>query len=138
MKRLLLLLLPAVAACAPERYSGLLPESPLVERDPHPELQWEAVESALGPTVHAENVCYDLRIYRNDTLVYSRDGLAAPRHRVESGLRPGGWFGWTVRARFSVASRERETQWTRRAGGRARLPPGSAAASRSLIPLEVW
>jgi hypothetical protein len=64
----------------------------------------------------ATNVRYDLRVWRavgqhRGDLVYAREGLLAPWHRIEEPLQPITPYVWSVRARFDVNGETRATEW---------------------------
>ena len=100
-----------------------------------PTLEWEAFpRESAGPRGREQigNVTYDLRIWRslpaddpNEAvvvdLVYAREGLEAPRHRLEEPLLPATQYVWTIRARYELNGMPRATQWSGRAP-QARLP----------------
>jgi hypothetical protein len=100
-----------------------------------PTLEWETFPRQSDAPLGREritDVTYDLRIWlslRADDpssvvlvdLVYSREGLTTPRHRLEEPLLPRAEYVWTVRARYELDGMPRSTPW----GGRepqARLP----------------
>ena len=100
-----------------------------------PELEWEAFPRASDPPTlrqRVTDVTYDLRVWRalpSDQpntlvlvdLVYSRDGLTAPGHRLEQPLLPSTNHVWTVRARYRTDGMPRATEWSG-LGPQARLP----------------
>ena len=60
---------------------------------------------------------YDLRIWSvvdgaPGELVYERVGLAQPRHRVETPLKAGSTYFWSVRLRYVKDGRTRVTRWS--------------------------
>ena len=64
-----------------------------------------------------KNVCYDLilALERNSVpyeVVYRREGLPTPEHKVEIKLRSKTCYFWTVRARFEMDGRQRVTEWS--------------------------
>ncbi|MCU0936434.1 MAG: hypothetical protein MUF66_10280 [Gammaproteobacteria bacterium] len=120
--------------------SGLAPLSPPTRGETGADgplarvLDWKAVDS-LQPTLkwlafpgasdvaaapeemaRVKGVRYDLLIARHDggepgEIVYRREGLAAPEHRLETSLEPDTLYYWTVRAHFDLDDRPRVTQW---------------------------
>jgi hypothetical protein len=76
--------------------------------------QREGQNSAVPPI---ERLGYDLKIWREDNgvvsaLVYAREGLPEPCHRLEEPLQPATKYCWSVRARFEVNGQPRITQWS--------------------------
>ncbi len=59
---------------------------------------------------------YDLKIWRTENgvpadLVYAREGLPEPTHRLEEPLAAQTRYCWTVRARFEIDGQARVTEW---------------------------
>jgi hypothetical protein len=96
----------------------------------NPELRWESfprpkdVDAAITNNSFGQfnSVSYDLRIWRArgsgarqapGVLVYARDALPAPEHKVETSLDRRSWYFWTVRARFQLNGQTRVTEWSR-------------------------
>jgi hypothetical protein len=88
-----------------------------------PLLRWEAfprpADRAAAPAEMARvaNVTYELVIARERNLApaeiaYSRGGLPAPEHRLETALEPGAHYYWAVRAHFELDGRARVTGWS--------------------------
>jgi len=89
-----------------------------------PTLRWEAwptdemrENDRGGMLDRVRGVLYDLKVWRAPPgkevrLVYERDGLSQPLHRIERPLEPGTRHFWTVRARYSVDGREEHTIWS--------------------------
>lgn len=136
----LLVVLLLLAGCAlPIPVSGLRPEYPevragFVEVDSlQPTLRWESfprsqdhAEDKEGLLSRIRNVSYDLRIWRAENdypveLIYARQALPEPVHKVEAPLEPSTNYFWTIRARFELDGHTRVTQWGVVATGR-RLP----------------
>lgn len=88
------------------------------------------VVDSLQPTLRWEpysrpDATYDLRIWRGETygsqmfgssivpteLVYARNALPAPVHKVESPLEPSTLYFWTIRARFERDGQARVIDW---------------------------
>ena len=131
--------------------SGLRPEYPelrliaFVEVDSvQPTLRWEAYPRPQdrgadreGVLARIRNVTYDLKIWRAEKetpgeVVYTRQGLPEPWHRLERPLEPATKYFWTVRARFELDGDPRVIEW-----GTIRDPaaPASRPLQRSpLIP----
>ncbi len=103
----------------------------------YPELQWEPLPgNAFGSRFLVEEVRYDLRVFDGRLLIYSRDGLSEPRHRVEEKLIPGKAYSWTVRARFRVDGARRRTDWTQKESSERR--DGSLVQEPArLLPLKI-
>jgi hypothetical protein len=87
-----------------------------------PALRWQAfprpADLAAAPAEMARvaDVSYELMIAPEHNLapagvVYLRAGLRRPEHRVESPLRPGTRYFWTMRARFTLDGVKRVTGW---------------------------
>jgi hypothetical protein len=95
-----------------------------------PTLRWEpfpgTTQAMLGgqttPFVDVDlaavsDVTYDLRIWETSRgtpaqLVYEREGLVEPSHRVESPLKPRTRYAWSVRSRFRLDGRPRASEWS--------------------------
>lgn len=88
----------------------------------NPVLNWQSfprkgdVMAAPADMDRVRNVTYDLVIAEEDNLapakiVYRRDRLPAPKHRLETALQPSTRYFWTVRARFDLDGRSRVTEW---------------------------
>ncbi len=116
-----IVLLALLTGCAvgPDRVSGLRPVSPGApdfETDfGQATLRWESFPTKDMPAEVRErvrDVTYDLEVYDQNGLVYSRQGLPEPEHKVECLLEPGKTYEWTLRARFTIDGRPRTTQWT--------------------------
>lgn len=114
---------------------GLRPEYPAATVDHakvdslRPTLRWEAFPRPADLGADSDgwlgrvgDVTYDLRIWRSERdaseerrfpgdLVYSRNGLPASAHRIESGLTPDTKYVWTIRARFELDGKTRVTEW---------------------------
>jgi hypothetical protein len=63
------------------------------------------------------NVTYDLKIFRAENdypaeLIYSRQGLPEPRHKIETPLETCTKYFWSVRARFKLDNKIRVTGWS--------------------------
>lgn len=107
----------------PVATEGLRPIAPAVTSTPQrveslrPTLRWEALpmqEFTLADGAQAHDVRYDLRIRRTQhplELVYTREGLPVPHHRVESDLEANTEYAWEVRARFRLDGEERVSPW---------------------------
>lgn len=119
-----------VSGCTrPVPVSGLRPEYPevhwsFVEVDSlQPTLRWESFPRPQDREANREgllsrirNVTYDLKIWRveNDypvELIYTRQGLPEPSHRIEAPLAPCTKYFWTIRARFTLDGHTRVTEW---------------------------
>ena len=96
-----------------------------------PELRWQAyprdADRRVAPADMARvaNVRYDVIIARENEglpgeLVYRRDGIPAPAHRIDGELQPGARYFWSVRATFDLDGRRRVTPWA------SVLAPGAA------------
>ena len=62
------------------------------------------------------NVAYDLKIWRVEDdypveLIYARQGLPEPFHKIEEPLEPSTKYFWRIRARFELDGRPRVTGW---------------------------
>jgi hypothetical protein len=110
----LVLLGASLAGCAPAGLAGLAPINPPWPGYPsvHPELQWEPLTAGeRDPRFTIEDVRYDLRVYDGRSMIYSVEGLTAPRHRIDMDLRRDTDYWWTVRARFRLNGAPRRTDW---------------------------
>jgi hypothetical protein len=88
-----------------------------------PTLRWEPFpppRDAFGTKQEREgrirDITYELRIWRYEgptggALVYSRDDLREPRHKVASALDRDTEYLWSVRARFLLDGQLRITEW---------------------------
>jgi hypothetical protein len=89
-----------------------------------PQLAWEAFprpedklsNKTVGPGDVTE-IVYDLRIWSvaaNEAaeLVYSRNGLTQPSHRVEEILDEETTYAWSIRARFKLHGAPRALPWS--------------------------
>lgn len=104
-------------AWEPARYSGwesgrAMDGKPGARPPPPP-----ALPNAPWANAKDGDIVYDLRIWSvvddaPGTLVYEREGLHEPRHRVETPLEPGSTYFWSVRMRFIVDGRVRSTRWS--------------------------
>jgi hypothetical protein len=82
-----------------------------------PELRWEPWPRGLDVVPgsdpgQAQDVRYDLRIFRAGRIVYERRGLTEPAHRLERQLRVCAAYRWTVRAQFRLDDAQRVTEWS--------------------------
>jgi hypothetical protein len=131
----LLLLGSTLAGCVP--MAGLAPLPPEEPSTSRPELRWKPLPvAAFAPRFAVDEVRYDLRVYHDSALVYSRDGLLEPRHRIEMALTPGQTYSWTVRARFRVDGSRRRTDWTQKDSS-ARRDGNVVQAPAVLVPLPI-
>jgi hypothetical protein len=74
----------------------------------------EAPEEALRNRI--TDVTYALRIWKENDgapgeLIYARDGLAGPSHRLETPLEPSTKYFWSVQTRFRLDGHERASRW---------------------------
>ena len=125
----------SLAGCA--GMAGLEPLSPETSPTSRPELRWEPLPTgSFGSRFTLSEVRYDLRVFHGSALVYSRDGLLEPQHRLEITLTPDQAYSWTVRARFRVDGSRRLTDWTQKeSSGRRNGIVGQASAT--LVPLRI-
>jgi hypothetical protein len=100
--------------------SGRLAESPVESVTPM--LEWEPagqvgpVNDAVSASTRTGKIAYDLRIWSSVDgapvdLVYERQGLPQPQHRVETALEPDSTYLWSVRTRYVVDGRTLVTRW---------------------------
>lgn len=104
------------------------PELSFVKLDSlQPTLRWEVfprpqdLQAAKdGLPSRIRHVTYDLKIWRVDDhssieypgeLVYARQGLPQPSHKIEEPLDPSTEYSWTIRARFELDGHLRATKW---------------------------
>jgi len=108
---------------------GLMPEYPenrtrrdrivFVEVDSvQPTFQWDSFTDS--------KVTYDFKVWgsKNDypeAVIYSRQGLSEPYHKIELPLEPCTKYFWTLRARFELNGQPRATEW-----GISAIPAASA------------
>ena len=101
--------------------SGRLAESPV--ESVTPVLEWESagelgsVIDAVSASTRTGKITYDLRIWSSADgapvdVVYERQGLPQPQHRVETPLEPGSTYMWSVRTRYVVDGRTLVTRWS--------------------------
>lgn len=81
-----------------------------------------------------KDVTYDLKIWNStnefpDSLIYSRQGLPEPFHKIEQLLEPCTKYFWTIRARFKINGETRVTEW-----GISERPRGWTVRRSSIIP----
>lgn len=83
-------------------------------RDLPPVDSGDADELRWAPLQGAEDVAYDLRVVDvpRSRVVYARDGLLDPVHRLEERLPRTSELSWSVRARYRLDGRARRTAWT--------------------------
>lgn len=96
-----------------------------------PTFRWEALPRPIdlpgseGDPRHFSDVTYEMSVFRavvkrTDSvrtyvagpLVYARNGLTEPWHRIEAPLQACVRYAWTVRARFKLDGQPRVTEWT--------------------------
>lgn len=85
-----------------------------------PTLRWQAFPRASDPVdlpYKINKVTYDLQIWSvmgntRGELVYAKNGLAAPLHKLEKALKSDSNYYWTVRASFQLDQQRRVTQWS--------------------------
>jgi hypothetical protein len=90
-----------------------------------PEFRWEPWPRGFdvmpgGEAGQAQEVRYDLRMFRAGRIVYERRGLTEPAHRLEQPLLGCDTYRWTVRAQFRLDGEKRVTEWS----GAYDAPPG--------------
>lgn len=133
---LFLVFMGLLPCCGSISSIGLRPEYPLLEKGSF-ELWGEFVEvGSLQPTLRwqqfpraedqdadkernlerVEDVSYELRVWKtvrgySGRLVYARDGLTTPYHKLEKALEPSSKHLWTVRARFVLEGSPQVTEW---------------------------
>lgn len=95
----------------PSEYSGEV----AVVTSLQPSLRWEPFP---GP---GEDVTFELTIWRAETgwsqvhrgsIVYERQGLTEPSHRIETALEPTTHYLWAVRAHFKHDGQIQVTPWS--------------------------
>ncbi len=91
---------------------GLEPYYPKFSSDQIPEV------NSLQPTISwkkldADNVTYDLCIWRYGQVVYYRERLFDTSHTVDTPLETSIRYDWSVRARIMKDGKETITQWSR-------------------------
>lgn len=100
------------------------PARPIVADVPAvaPQLAWEALPTQVAPWPaepweRTRDHRYDLRVWAErggepDEVVYQRDGLTEPRHRLETPLAPGAQYFWSVRMRWTFDGHPRASRWS--------------------------
>jgi len=63
------------------------------------------------------DITYDLKIWAVSKgapgeVVYEREGIVGPSHRLETPLQPKTKYDWSVRARFKLDGKTRVTEWS--------------------------
>jgi len=120
----LCLSLLTVAGCVKDAavFSGLKPDHPpplmagcSTVTVFQPALRWQAFSPA-EPEGSLSEATYEVRIWAaaHDApgqLVYAREGLPEPSHKVQDPLPPSTTFFWSVRARFLLNGSPRVTDW---------------------------
>lgn len=111
-----------------------------------PTVRWEAFPRQQDREADNEGllsrigtVTYELKIWRSSDgykptpsdLVYSRQGLVQPSHRIDQPLQPKTKYHWSVRARFELEGQPRVTEW-----GLSREPPLFPLGSARTIPFS--
>ncbi len=109
-----------------------------------PTLRWEAFPRQQdreadneGPLSRIGTVTYELKIWRSSDgykptpsdLVYSRQGLVQPSHRIDQPLQPKTKYHWSVRACFELDGQPRVTEW-----GLSKEPPVFPLGRAGTIP----
>ena len=89
-----------------------------------PVLAWEGAPAPMTAndekrvaTIKAADIRYDLRVWRSvddspAEIVYQRDGLDRPERRLETALKPGWTYFWSVRLRYRADGQPRATRWS--------------------------
>ncbi len=106
-------------------FSSQKPETQFVELNScQPTLKWESFPTAKDKKADAghvleniEQVGYDLKIWRVENgapaeLVYEREGLPQPEHKLEKALAPWTYYCWSMRARFKLHGERRLGEWS--------------------------
>lgn len=101
----------------PTSYSGWEPDQPTDERPRAKSPSPAVLPNAPWANAKDGDSVYDVRIWSvvddaPSTLVYERDGLLEPRHRLETPLEPKSTYFWSVRKRSLVDGRVRATRWS--------------------------
>lgn len=102
---------------------GLAPINPANGEFPSTQaaLRWQAFpradDFALAPEDmrRVKNVRYDLFVVERqnpNTIIFQREGIPIPEQALETPLRSGTKYEWSVRARFELDGRERVTEWS--------------------------
>jgi hypothetical protein len=101
------------ASCASRTsYSVIKPISPVpgagavFVTSRQPTLQWQLSKPSQAPDTTYDLVIYEAEHFENyyrsewikKALVYSRNGLKHPEHQVETTLKPGQYYIWSVRS----------------------------------------
>lgn len=126
--------------CAP--YSCTIPEIVFTEVDSlQPTFKWESFprlrsieKDEQGFLSKIKDVTYDLKIWKAENefpsfLIYSRQALPEPSHRIEQPLEPCAKYFWSVRARFKIDGETRVTEW-----GISQIPEPLTIRRSPIIP----
>lgn len=125
--------------CGP--YKCATPEIVFTEVDSlQPTLKWEAFprphdakEDKHGMLSRINDVTYDLKIWSSENefpaLIYSRQGLPEPFHKIEHPLKACAKYFWSIRASFKIDKETRVTEW-----GISTIPAGWAVRRSSTVP----
>jgi hypothetical protein len=131
-------LLMLLSGCQGTTVVGLRPEYPPVEIKAfslygefvevdslQPTFRWQAFPLSVKKEAtekatrngEIEHVTYEIRIWRTTTdatgkLQYARSGLTGVHHRLETPLKPGTRYFWSVRAHFIVNGHPRTIEWS--------------------------
>jgi hypothetical protein len=88
-----------------------------------PTLRWESFPRQQDSDTYSKeilsrinNVTYDLKIWRAENdypveMIYTRQGLSKPLHKIKNPLLKCTKYFWTVRARFEFDGYDRVTEW---------------------------
>lgn len=82
----------------------------------NPEFRWEAFPATGEFAGRITDVTYELQILEiaeglPGTVLYKRNGLLMPFHKLERSLEPSKEYLWTIRARFLLDGHPRVTAW---------------------------
>lgn len=86
-------------------YPSLRPDQAYEINSLEPTMSWKKLD--------ADNVTYDLCIWRYGQVVYYRERLFDTSHTVDTPLEPSTHYDWSVRARIMKDGKEIITQWSR-------------------------
>lgn len=139
----------AVVGLRPEYPKNLVSASKIIfvrVESLQPTLRWEAFPRQQDREADNEGllsrigtVTYELKIWRSSDgykptpsdLVYSRQGLVQPSHRIDQPLQPKTKYHWSVRACFELDGQPRVTEW-----GLSKEPPVFPLGRARTIPFS--
>ena len=119
-----------------ERFPKIDSLQPTLKWEPFPREKDKEADQA-GILKRISDIAYELRIWKGkngapDELIYVRQELPLPEHKLETLLEPSTEYFWTVRASFKLGGLKRLTKWSH---ARLPFPPGPDPCLENTIPL---